>query len=77
MLVDPKSFSDAHFNTMLKVVRAGDVKVFCDHFEKKDFPKVKFGPAETKVKEKFWNDLISATLAKGILQPAVAGKVAA
>jgi hypothetical protein len=76
MLVDQKTFTDTHFNMLLKIVRAGDVNAFTEHFEKKDFPKVKFGPAETKIKDKFWDDCIKATEAKGILQPGVATKAA-
>ena len=67
MLVDQKPMTDAHFNLMLKVVRAGDEKLFVEHFEKKDFPKVKFGPAEMKVKDKFWDDLIKTCESRGIL----------
>lgn len=76
MLVDQKTFTEAHFNMMLKIVRAGDLNAFTEHFEKKDFPKVKFGPAEMKLKDKFWDDCITVMSSKGILQPAVAAKAA-
>ncbi len=69
MLVDQKPITDAHFNLLLKVVRAGAEAQFCEHFEKKDFPKVKMGPAEQKIKDKFWDDCIAACLTRGILQP--------
>jgi hypothetical protein len=70
MLVDPKTFTDAHFNLMLKVVRAGSETDFCGHAEKSDFPKVKMGPAEMKIKEKFWTDLTTVCSSRGILGPA-------
>ena len=66
MLVDNKPFTDAHFNLMLKVVRAGTEAQFCEHFEKADFPKVKFGPAEQKIKDKFWQDCITVCESRGI-----------
>jgi hypothetical protein len=72
MLVDNKPFTDTHFNLMLKVVRAGGEVQFCEHFEKADFPKVKFGPAEQKIKDKFWQDCITACESRGLLQPAMA-----
>jgi len=77
MLVDQKPMTDAHFNLLLKVVRAGGEAEFAEHFEKADFPKVKFGPAEQKIKDKFWADCIVTFKARGILQPAVAHKAAA
>ena len=76
MLVDGKPMTDVHFSLMLKVVRAGDEKQFCELFEKKEFPKVKFGPAETKLKDKFWDDCIVTFKNRGILQPAGATKAA-
>lgn len=76
MLVDNKPMSDSHFSLLLKITRAGAESQFCDHFEKKDFPKVKMGPAEQKIKDKFWDDCIVAFKARGILQPSVASKVA-
>lgn len=70
MLVDNKTFTDAHFNLMIKIVRGCDEAKFCEHFEKKDFPKLKFGPAETKIKEKFWDDCVAIAKSRGILNPA-------
>lgn len=70
MLVDQKSFTDAHFNLMLKIVRGCAEPDFCAHAEKADFPKVKMGPAEMKIKEKFWNDLVQMCSSRGILGPA-------
>ncbi len=76
MLVDNKPFTEPHFNLLLKVVRAGAEAQFCEHFEKKDFPKVKMGPAEQKIKDKFWDDCITACQSRGILQPSVANNAA-
>lgn len=70
MLVDQKSFTDSHFNLMLKVVRGCNETDFCMHAEKADYPKIKLGPAEQKIKEKFWADLITVCSSRGILSPA-------
>lgn len=69
MLVDNKSFTEAHFNLLMKVARAGDEAKFCEHVEKCDFPKLKFGPAETKIKDKFWNDCFTVLNSRGLLNP--------
>lgn len=70
MLVDNKTFTDVHFGLLMKVVRACDTTKFCEHVEKTDFPKLKFGPAEIKLKEKFWNDAFTCLSGKGLLNPA-------
>lgn len=70
MLVDQKSFTDAHFNLMLKIVRNCPEADFCTHAEKADYPKVKMGPADIKIKEKFWADLTTVCASRGILGPA-------
>lgn len=70
MLIDPKQFTDVHFNLMLKITKSCDEKKFCEHLEKNDFPKVKMGPAEINLKEKFWDDLIKVCASRGLLNPA-------
>lgn len=70
MLVDQKSFTEAHFNLMLKVVRGCDLAAFTSHFEKQDFPKIKFGPAEQKIRDKFWADCTTCWNSRGLLTPA-------
>lgn len=69
MLVDPKAFTEPHFNMLLKIVRGCDEATFTAHFEKADFPKIKFGPAEQKVKEKFWADVEACMKSRGLLTP--------
>jgi hypothetical protein len=76
MLVDQKPMTDVHFNLLMKVVRSGDEAQFCTHVEKKDFPKIKMGPAEQKLKEKFWDDCFKTFEARGILNPATSQKAA-
>lgn len=70
MLVDNKPVSEVHFNLLMKVVKTCDEPTFCEHFEKTDFPKVKMGPAELKIKEKFWNDCVACFKTRGLLNPA-------
>ncbi len=77
MLVDGKPMTDVHFNMLLKIVRAGASAEFCEHVEKEDFPKIKFGPAELKIKEKFWKDCFSTFQSRGILNPALPTKAVA
>ena len=69
MLVDQKPMTDVHFSLMIKVVRTGE-PAFCEHADKKDFPKIKFSPNETKLKDKFWDDCFQTFKARGILNPA-------
>lgn len=71
MLVDQKPMTDVHFSLLLKVVRSGDQNNFCELADKKDFPKVKFGPAEQKLKDKFWDDCFKTFQSRGLLNPAV------
>jgi hypothetical protein len=70
MFVDQKPMTDVHFSLLMKVVRTDGEKEFCEHADKKDFPKVKFSPNETKLKDKFWDDCFQTFKARGILNPA-------
>jgi hypothetical protein len=76
MLVDRSKMTDVHVNLLVKIVRACSIEQFTEHFSKQDFPKVRFGPAESKIKEKFWADCTSLLLERGLLQPAIS-KIAA
>lgn len=76
MLVDKKRMTDVHCNLLLKIVRSCSAEQFGECFEKKEFPKVKIGPAESKIREKFWDDCIAILSERGILQPKVAVKQA-
>lgn len=75
MLVDPKTFSEVHFGLLMKVVRGCDESHFIQHYEKGDFPKLRFGPAEEKVREKFWKDCETCFLQRGILSTMTLKKV--
>ena len=70
MLIDQKTFTEAHYNLMIKVVRGCPEAEFCTHAEKADFPKVKMNANDQKVKEKFWADLTTVCTTRGILSPA-------
>jgi hypothetical protein len=70
MLVDNKPMSEVHFNLLMKVVKTCTEESFSNHFEKADFPKVKMGPAETKLKAKFWADCTACFNSRGLLSPA-------
>jgi hypothetical protein len=77
MLVDKKNMTDVHCNMLIKIVKGCSMEQFMEHFEKKDFPKLRFGPAEMKIKEKFWDNCTTTLLERGILQPSVQQKAAA
>ena len=77
MLIDRNRMTDVHCNLLFKVVKSCSADQFAEHFDKKDFPKLRFGPAEAKIKEKFWDDCVSVLLERGILQPTGAQKAAA
>lgn len=72
MLVDRNKVTDVHFNLLIKIVRACSLEQFAEHFGKQDFPKIRLGPAESKIKEKFWGDCTTLLIERGILQPATA-----
>src|SRR5690349_14573768 len=75
MLVDQKPITDVHFNMLMKVIRNCKVDQFCEHVEKKDFPKIKFSPNEIKLKEKFWDECFKTFESRGLLNPALPEKV--
>jgi len=77
MLVDKKNMTDVHCSLLIKIVKSCPADVFAEHFEKQDFPKIRFGPAEVKIKEKFWGNCMATLTERGLLQPAVQQKVAA
>ncbi len=77
MLIDRNGMTDVHCNLLFKIVKTCSADQFSEHFEKKDFPKLRFGPAEMKIKEKFWEDCVKTLSDRGILQPAGAQKTAA
>lgn len=71
VLIDGKNVTDVHLNMLLKIVRSCKTPTeFHDYFEKQDFPKLKYGPAEQKIKETFWKSCQTAFSARGLLNPA-------
>lgn len=77
MFVDGKPMTEPHFNLLIKVIRNCKEEDFCNYCEKEDFPKIKMGPAEQKIKDKFWKDCMQAFQARGILNPAMPKKMVA
>lgn len=77
MLVDNKPMSEVHFNMLIKIVRACKQEEFAEHFDREDYPKIKFGPSELKLKEKFWKDCVQSLNSRGLLGPAMPQKIAA
>lgn len=76
MLVDKARMTDVHCNLLLKIVRSCTAEQFEEHFTKSDMPKIRLGPAELKIKDKFWSDCESVLKERGILQPAGSHKLA-
>lgn len=77
MLVDNKPMTEVHFNMLLKIARASKQEEFVNFCDKEEFPKIKFGPAEIKLKEKFWKDCLQGLNSRGLLGPAMPMKIAA
>jgi hypothetical protein len=76
MLIDKKNITDVHCNLLLKIAKSCNAAQFGEHFEKKDFPRLRTSAAEDKIKEKFWDSCMIVFKDRGLLQPAV-NKVAA
>lgn len=70
MIVDNKPCTEAHFNLLMKIVKTCDEATFTNHFTNKDYPKIKMGPAEQKLKDKFWDDCVATFKNRGLLTPA-------
>ena len=77
MLVDKKNMTDVHCNLLIKIVKSTTADQFSECMDKRDFPRMRFGPAEMKIKEKFWDNCMVTLLERGILQPAGPQKMAA
>jgi hypothetical protein len=77
MLVDQKPMTETHFNLLMKVMRSGDEVNFCGLADKKEFPKIKLGPSEQKLKDKFWDECFKTFETRGLLNPALPTKAAA
>ena len=77
MLVDQKSFTEVHFGLLMKIVKVCNEAQFIQHIEKSDYPKMRFGNAEEKLREKFWKDCETWFLQRGILSTTTKKPVAA
>lgn len=69
IMIDQKKFTESHFTALLKMIRNCPKQAFIEAFEKNDFPKIKFTPNETKLKEFFWKDCCDTLAARGIITP--------
>ncbi len=70
MLIDPKNFTDAHFNLMMKIIRGCDEGSFTQHFLNGDYPKVKMNANDIKLKDTFWQVCLTTCHSRGLLNPA-------
>lgn len=77
MLRDNKNMTDVHCNLLFKIVKSCSPEQFNECFEKQTFPRIRFSPAEDKLKEKFWDSCKATLLERGVLQPAKVQKAAA
>lgn len=62
--------TETHLRVLLKVARAVNEDEFVTHFESDSFPKVKFNPAESAIKESFWKVCSQACMKVGLLTEA-------
>jgi len=67
MLVDQKTFTEVHFQLLMKIVKNSQESTFVAHIEKSDYPRIRFSPGEEKIKEKFWKESHAWFLQRGIL----------
>lgn len=72
ILIDQKTFTDIHFQLLMKVVRGCDASAFDEHFVSQSYPRIKFSPAEEKIKEKFWKDCENCCSQRGLISSAKA-----
>ena len=63
------AMTESHLRILLKVVREGEAQ-FVAHWEAGTFPKVKFSPAESALKEKCYDVCGEACAKVGLLTPA-------
>ncbi len=66
MLVGGK-MTEPHLRMLLKVIRAVNEEEWVTHFEANSFPKVKFNPAESAMKETCWGVWAEACSKVGLL----------
>ena len=59
--------TETHLRLLLKVARPMNEADFITHLEASTFPKVKFNPAETAIKEGFWAICCDACAKVGLL----------
>ncbi|NUM59515.1 MAG: hypothetical protein HUU56_12830 [Bdellovibrionaceae bacterium] len=71
LMLDPKKFTEVHFNMLLKIIRTTKKDSFVDFYNKNEFPKIKFNPNEVALKEGFWQACSQTLAAKGIISPVV------
>lgn len=67
MLLDPSDFGDGYVRMALKIVRACGADEFAGHFEQGDFPRIKMGPADIKIRDSFWPQFKSTLEKRGLL----------
>ncbi|MBY0316392.1 MAG: hypothetical protein K2Q26_12770 [Bdellovibrionales bacterium] len=67
ILIDNKTFTEPHFNLLMKVTRTCDEETFCKNFENRNYPKMRFSPGEEKIREKFWNECDAWLHGRGVL----------
>lgn len=65
------TFTQSHFNLLLKIVRQTDETTFAKHFTALDFPKLKYNANEINLKEKFWDDCIKVCNQRGLLSETI------
>ncbi len=69
IMLDPKHFTEIHFNMLMKILRNCSKETFIDCLDKNDFPKLRFTANELKLKETFWASCCQALASKGIVSP--------
>lgn len=63
-------FTENHLRILLKVARATSADEFATHAEAATYPKIKFSPSESPLKESFWKVACEACAKVGLLHAA-------
>jgi hypothetical protein len=66
MLVDAK-MTDAHLRLLIKIAKSSGHEELKACIENKTFPRVKFSPVESKLKETFWDVCLATLQSRGLL----------
>ncbi len=66
-MVVANTFTENHFQILLKIVRGTSEDEFLSHCRQQDFPKVRLSPSQAALKETFWSKCMEACEKVGLI----------